>query len=833
MTGTAAASPAIPPAAVPRDASTVSTAVLLATAPGAGGGPAALLRCKGGTLLVRLAGQLRRMGIDDIRVLTRPAWQEDVGRALDAAGDAAGVHASPSLAADLRILARIAEEPGGALALLPAETFGHGQGLAALLTNPSVRTGVLTTRIRRARHLSFKIRVRRSRVISAGSPYHRVHRPTRWSLGVLKVAAADRHLLAEVAARVAEPAAEPSAEWVEELEDKRSQWHAALRRAARNPQPEPERERDAAVEGLEAVDLPDEVFDEDPLDGPEAPAGDELSAEDEERLSALVAGAREDAVALLVVALIRAGAAVGQAHLRGFVWSRPLSDSAVEATEERLRATDEDELLLRTAVKPSDGFFTTFFVSPYSRRIARWAATKGLTPNQVTSVSLIIGVVAAAAFATGERWGLVSGAVLLHLAFVADCVDGQLARFTRTFSSFGGWLDSIFDRTKEYIAYAGLAIGASRSGDPAWFLACCAITLQTVRHMGDFSSIADRQEEMDATAHPPIEEVRDTASTAWHRRRAARAGERASATAAAGPRRRPSPVRTLLRRWHAIDRLPALVWIKKMIAFPIGERFAVIAITAALFSPRVAFLALLSWGAVAYAYTMSGRVLRSLAARNATARLDREGESTLLRYRDDGPLARALAGVVQPLLPAGSGLALLCLGLAGAALAAALTGDDPSLVALGAALAWLIVLAAASRARPPLASFRWAPAPLVRLGEYGALLWIGTVHGPGGLPATFALLGVLAFRHYDAVYRSRARRDVSPPWLDVLAAGWEGRLVIAFALLAAGALEVGMFVWAAALGVVFVLETALAWRGHGGAAAPDAELEDDTEAVAG
>jgi hypothetical protein len=50
-----------------------------------------------------------------------------------------------------------------------------------------------------------------------------------------------------------------------------------------------------------------------------------------------------------------------------------------------------------------------------------------------------------------------------------------------------------------------------------------------------------------------------------------------------------------------------------MIAFPIGERFAAISITAALFSPRVTFTVLLIWGGIAAAYTLSGRVLRSIA----------------------------------------------------------------------------------------------------------------------------------------------------------------------------------------------------------------------------
>ena len=135
-------------------------------------------------------------------------------------------------------------------------------------------------------------------------------------------------------------------------------------------------------------------------------------------------------------------------------------------------------------MKSTDGFFTTFLVSPYSKYIARWAARRGWTPNFVTCLSMLVGVLAAVAFATGDRWGLVLGAVLLQAAFTLDCVDGQLARYTRTFTPLGAWLDSIFDRGKEYVVYAGLAFGA---GDDVWLLAAAALALQTTRHAGDFA----------------------------------------------------------------------------------------------------------------------------------------------------------------------------------------------------------------------------------------------------------------------------------------------------------------------------------------------------------
>ena len=51
-----------------------------------------------------------------------------------------------------------------------------------------------------------------------------------------------------------------------------------------------------------------------------------------------------------------------------------------------------------------------------------------------------------------------------------------------------------------------------------------------------------------------------------------------------------------------------------MITFPIGERFAVISITAALFSAHTVFIVMLVWGGFAAAYVLAGRTLRSLMA---------------------------------------------------------------------------------------------------------------------------------------------------------------------------------------------------------------------------
>ena len=101
--------------------------------------------------------------------------------------------------------------------------------LAGLLAEPRIRTGVLTTGGTVARPYGFKTRARRGRIVSAGSPYHSVRRPTGTFLGVLKVAPADRPGVAAVAERLAalvEPA--PPADWQEELDYKAGHWRRML-----------------------------------------------------------------------------------------------------------------------------------------------------------------------------------------------------------------------------------------------------------------------------------------------------------------------------------------------------------------------------------------------------------------------------------------------------------------------------------------------------------------------------------------------------------------------------------------------------------------------------
>ncbi len=560
-------------------------AVVVATAP-AGDTAAALAPFEDGTVLSRLVTQFTELGVRRTIVFTRPEWEPGVQAAV---GDIADVRAHGSPAGELHALAELARAAAGPVLLAYGDLVTHASALEGLIVDPKVSTAVLAGG--RRRHIAFRIQARRGRVIAAATPYHTVRRANATFLGVLRVAPAELASLASAADRLAELVGDVPGAWEEELVRKAARWRVLMARSRGVPEGDDEGDDYAA---------PDES--EEPPDAEGDGTLEGLDEEHEELLANRLAAAPRDTVALLLLGLVRGGAPVQAVYLRRLFWSRPLSTAAAGRTEARIADLDEDRLLLDSAVKGADGFFTTFFVSPYSRFIARWAARRGLTPNQVTLASLVIGVLAAAGFAAGERWGLVAGAVLLQLAFTTDCVDGQLARYTRQFSKFGAWLDSMLDRTKEYLVFAGLAIGASRAGDPVWLLACSALALQTVRHTSDASHASLQREGTGAVRQPPLEQPLDHAGAAAEARRT---------TVAPPPRRRTFAAR-VLSLWARLDNVRVVRWLKRMAAFPIGERFAVISITAALFTPRVTFIALLAWGSFAIAYTHSGRILRAI-----------------------------------------------------------------------------------------------------------------------------------------------------------------------------------------------------------------------------
>ncbi|MGW4792516.1 CDP-alcohol phosphatidyltransferase family protein [Nonomuraea sp. NPDC004297] len=293
-----------------------------------------------------------------------------------------------------------------------------------------------------------------------------------------------------------------------------------------------------------------------------------------------------EAVDLLLVGLVRSGVAVRAAGIGPLHADRVAGQHSADAALTRLAEVDEAKVRLDTSVKEDDGFFATFFVSSWTRHLIKPAVRLKLVPNTVTAISAGLALLAALWFSAGTEGGRLAGAVLLILSFALDCLDGQLARYTRTFSPLGAWADGMSDRFKEYAVYVGLAFGSAAAD--IWYLAVAAMVLQVVRHAVDYTYVGA---------------VTDAARVGATWGRPAR-----SLLESQDVRRAPGGVLKLSQR---LERDTIARWLKKIVVLPIGERMALIAVTAVIWGSRTTFLALLGWGGVAALYQLAGRIARS------------------------------------------------------------------------------------------------------------------------------------------------------------------------------------------------------------------------------
>lgn len=118
--------------------------------------------------------------------------------------------------------------------------------------------------------------------------------------------------------------------------------------------------------------------------------------------------------------------------------------------------------------KKRDYWWTVLVVDPVAIPLTRLLAKRRwATPDEVTIVSLVFGLLTGLFFAVGERWALVTGGLVYYISFVLDCVDGKLARALKVSSARGHALDAMSDSARRASAAIGIVIYLIYSGETA------------------------------------------------------------------------------------------------------------------------------------------------------------------------------------------------------------------------------------------------------------------------------------------------------------------------------------------------------------------------------
>lgn len=165
----------------------------------------------------------------------------------------------------------------------------------------------------------------------------------------------------------------------------------------------------------------------------------------------------------------------------------------------------------------------------------------------------------------------------------------------------------------------------------------------------------------------------------------------------------------------------SLRWFKKVIHMPIGERWLVLSAVAAIFTPLAALIALLALTSLAWLYTLIGRVVRTRRWEKLPV-----GVELIIAQRDNGPILDSLPQVFR---------------------------------------------------REPTSRWNWANPMINRLIEMGAVTIIAMIWYPQWITLAFGYLFIVAFHHYDNMYRALAGSR-APRWITWGALGREGRTII-------------------------------------------------------
>jgi phosphatidylserine synthase len=293
---------------------------------------------------------------------------------------------------------------------------------------------------------------------------------------------------------------------------------------------------------------------------------------------------------LLLVALVRATVKVDAVELVAALFARSEDETVRAETTKAISKIKIPMLRLKLANRANDGFFSVFFLRRVSKLLT-WAAVKvGATPNQVTLASFAIGLYAAFLFAQGDTWSLIGGAILLQVSIIVDCVDGEIARYTRKFSELGAWLDAITDRVKEYAVFLGLAYGAFvQNGQNLWVLAAVLMAIQTFRHLSDYNFSQVVKARNAEVVPVPVDFMAEWDGITAQLEESDSEDEN-------------SYIKKRIR-----------YWLGKIVIFPIGERWLAISLTAAVGGALFTFTALplLALFSMVWVYRM--RIAKTLA----------------------------------------------------------------------------------------------------------------------------------------------------------------------------------------------------------------------------
>ena len=154
-----------------------------------------------------------------------------------------------------------------------------------------------------------------------------------------------------------------------------------------------------------------------------------------------------------------------------------LADNFWIDIDDKTDLKNAERILCFKLKKDTDGPVSRILNRPISLMISKVLLKTGITPNQISVLSFIVGLAGASLFFFGEYFYLILGGIIIHIHSIVDGCDGEIARLKLRRTKYGGYLDSFLDRYVDAAIILGLTYGYwSISGDSTiWIIGFAAI----------------------------------------------------------------------------------------------------------------------------------------------------------------------------------------------------------------------------------------------------------------------------------------------------------------------------------------------------------------------
>lgn len=103
-----------------------------------------------------------------------------------------------------------------------------------------------------------------------------------------------------------------------------------------------------------------------------------------------------------------------------------------------------------------------FFFRPIAYALVKVLIHLPITPNQISVLSMVAGIIAGVFFSFGDRKSFLIAGILYAVSHILDCCDGMIARLKKNGTPIGRIIDGWADYITSISVYVGLIVGLQK-----------------------------------------------------------------------------------------------------------------------------------------------------------------------------------------------------------------------------------------------------------------------------------------------------------------------------------------------------------------------------------